>query len=439
MLFFIFPIQEFSDKWENVVHGTYLEGEMAMLDVLQKDVRNCRTDFPSLGRIVAGRPAAFFDGPGGTQVPNQVIDAISTYYKTCNANAHGPFVTSVETDETVLQAREAMAAMLGANGPECISFGANMTTLAFALSRAFSRVIQPGDEVLVTDLDHEANRGPWLSLTQHGAVVRSVRLSPDGTLDLDDLAAKLSDKTRLVAVGYSSNALGTVNDLTHIRRLTRAVGALLIVDAVHYAPHFSIDVQQLDPDVLLCSAYKFYGPHVGVLYTRPGLLDRLPTDKLRPQDDAAPFRIETGTLNFAALAGVTAAVRYIAAFGSGETLRERIVSGMNVIHAHELSLARRLFDGLAAMNHVRIYGQPFGEELRAPTISFTVEGVDSQQAACQLAEHGYFVWGGHFYAMRVIESLGLEKQGGLVRIGISVYNTEEEVDGLLQVVRQMAY
>ncbi|MFY0542644.1 cysteine desulfurase-like protein [Brevibacillus sp. H7] len=408
-----------------------------MLDVLQKDVRNCRNDFPSLARTVSGKQAAFFDGPGGTQVPNQVIDAISLYYKTCNANAHGPFVTSVETDETVKLAREAMAAMLGAPGPECISFGANMTTLAFALSRAFSRLLKPGDEVLVTDLDHEANRGPWQTLASHGAVIQSVRMTADGTLDMDDLSAKLSDKTRLVAVGYSSNALGTVNDLLHIRRLTRAVGALLIVDAVHYAPHFPIDVQQLDPDVLLCSAYKFYGPHVGVLYSRRGLLDRLPTDKLRPQDDDAPYRIETGTLNFASLAGVTAAVRYIAAFGSGGSLRERVVSGMETIHAHELALARRLYDGLQAMKHVRLYGQPFGEELRAPTVSFVVDGVDSQLAAKQLAEHGIFVWGGHFYAMRVIESLGLEEAGGLVRVGISVYNTAEEVDRLLEVVRAM--
>jgi cysteine desulfurase family protein (TIGR01976 family) len=410
---------------------------MDVLDLLQKDVGNCRTDFPSLARTVAGKPAAFFDGPGGTQVPNQVIDAINTYYKTSNANAHGPFVTSVETDETVAQAREAMAAMLGAPRPECISFGANMTTLAFALSRAFSRLLQPGDEVLITDLDHEANRGPWQALAGHGALVRSVRMTPDGTLDLDDLASKLSDKTKLVAVGYSSNALGTVNDLLHIRRLSRTVGALLIVDAVHYAPHFSIDVTQLDPDFLLCSAYKFYGPHVGVLYARPGLLDRLPTDKLRPQDDAAPYRIETGTLNFAALAGVTAAVRYIASFGSGETLRERIVSGMGVIHAHEASLAKRLYDGLAAMKHVRLYGPPFAEELRAPTVSFTVTGVNSQHAARVLADHGLFVWGGHFYAMSVIETLGLENTGGLIRVGISVYNTVEEVDRLLEAVRTM--
>jgi cysteine desulfurase family protein (TIGR01976 family) len=403
-----------------------------------KLLRDCRSDFPSLARLVAGKPAAYFDGPGGTQVPQQVIDAISRYYQTCNANAHGPFITSRETDEVVDRTREAMAAFLGAASGESISFGANMTSLAFALSRAISRLIQPGDEVVITALDHEANRGPWLRLAEHGAVIKNVGMTPDGRLDLDDLRAKLSPRTKLVAVGYSSNALGTVNDLPLIRRLSREVGAWLIVDAVHFAPHFPLDVQQLDPDFLLCSAYKFYGPHVGILYSRPGLLEQLPTDKLRPQLDEAPYRIETGTLNFAALAGVTAAVDYISAFGAGNTLRERILDAMNRIHALEDHLARRLYQALTSQTHVSVYGQPFDAGLRAPTLSFTVDGIQSQEAAGQLGEQGLFVWGGHFYAMSVIETLGLESQGGLIRVGISMYNTEEEVDRLAEAVGKLS-
>lgn len=403
------------------------------------DLLQSRNDFPSLARIVGGQPAAYFDGPGGTQVPEQVIAAIAAYYRTSNANAHGPFITSRETDEGVDRTRAAMAALLGAESPACISFGANMTSLAFALSRALSRVIGPGDEVLVTDLDHEANRGPWLRLAEHGAVVHSVRMKPDGTLDLEDFRAKLSHKTKLAAVGYSSNALGTVNDLARIREWTRETGTWLIVDAVHYAPHFPLDVSRLQPDFLLCSAYKFYGPHVGILYCRPGLLDQLPTDKLRPQQDEAPYRIETGTLNFAALAGVTAAVEYIASFGDGEQLRERVVSAMARIHQSESQLAKQIYDGLAALPGVTVYGLPYHRDgLRAPTISFTVEGVHSHEVARILGDQGLFVWGGHFYAMRVIESLGLEEQGGLVRIGVSLYNTAEEADRLITAVSKLS-
>jgi len=403
-----------------------------------KDLLQSRQDFPSLSRVVGGHPAAYFDGPGGTQVPEQVIEAISAYYRTSNANAHGPFVTSRETDETVDRARAAMAALLGAESPDCISFGANMTSLAFALSRALSRLIQPGDEVLVTDLDHEANRGPWLRLAEHGAVVHSVRMKADGTLDLDDFRAKLSNKTKLAAVGYSSNALGTVNDLARIREWTREAGAWLIVDAVHYAPHFPLDLSRLQPDFLLCSAYKFYGPHMGILYCRPGLLDQLPTDKLRPQLDEAPYRIETGTLNFAALAGVTAAVEYIASHGTGDHLRERVFSAMERIHHYETQMAKQVYEGLSALPGVTVYGLPYHRDgLRAPTISFTVDGVHSHDVARSLGDQGLFVWGGHFYAMRVIESLGLEAQGGLVRIGVSLYNTAEEADRLITAVDRL--
>ncbi|RNB84491.1 cysteine desulfurase-like protein [Brevibacillus fluminis] len=400
-------------------------------------VMELRKDFPSLSRTVSGYQAAYFDGPGGTQVPRQVIQAISHYYETCNANAHGPFVTSAETDQIVDRTREAAAALLGAPSPASISFGANMTSLAFALARALSRTIAPGDEVVITDLDHEANRGPWQTLAERGAIVHSVAITVDGRIDMEDFKSKLSPKTKIVAVGCSSNSLGTVNDLATIRELTHAIDALLIVDAVHFAPHFPIDVIELDCDFLLCSAYKFYGPHVGILYAREGLLDTLPTDKLRAQDDAAPYRIETGTPNFAALAGVTAAIEYIAAVGVGATLRQQLLTGMALVHDYEDALARKLYDGLSQMDHIQIFGQPFGDGLRAPTISFTVAGMNSGDVAAYLGERGLFVWGGHFYAMRIYEVYQLEEQGGLVRVGISLYNTEEEVDRLLEAVKAL--
>lgn len=396
-----------------------------------------RKDFPSLSRTVSGHQAAYFDGPGGTQVPRHVIQAISHYYETCNANAHGPFVTSAETDRVVDQTRAAAAALLGAPSPATISFGANMTSLAFALARALARAIAPGDEVVITDLDHEANRGPWQTLQERGAIVHSAAITADGRIDMDDFRSKLTSNTKIVAVGCSSNSLGTVNDLAAIRQLTRDVGALLIVDAVHFAPHFPIDVVSLDCDFLLCSAYKFYGPHVGILYAREGLLATLKTDKLRAQDDAAPYRIETGTPNFAALAGVTAAIEYIASLGHGDSLRERLLTAMATVHDYEDELARKLYDGLAAMEHVTLFGQPFGEGLRAPTISFTVAGMNSEDVAAYLGERGLFVWGGHFYAMRIYEVYQLEQQGGLVRVGISLYNTVEEVARLLEAVQAL--
>jgi cysteine desulfurase family protein (TIGR01976 family) len=259
----------------------------------------CRAAFPALRRTLAGQPLAFFDGPGGTQVPQAVIDAVSDYYVRCNANTHGQFVTAQESDQVIHETREHLAAFLGAPGWQEISLGANTTTMAFSLSRALARALKPGDEVVITQLDHEANRGPWLALADHGAVIKEVLLRPDGTLDPDSLSRKIGPRTRIVAIGYASNALGTVNDLALARRLSKQVGAWLIIDAVHAAPHFSLDVQALDADFLLCSAYKFYGPHVGVLYARQGLLAQLRPDRLSTQDPAAPFRIETGTLNHA--------------------------------------------------------------------------------------------------------------------------------------------
>lgn len=395
------------------------------------DCERCRRDFPSLARTVNGLPIAYLDGPAGTQVPEAVIEAISHYYRTANANTHGEFVTSRESDHVVMTAREAMAAFLGAPGWREISFGQNMTTLTFSLSQALVREMKPGDEIVITQLDHEANRGPWLHLRERGIVVREVALRPDGTLDPEDFARQVTERTRLVAVGLASNALGTVNDVALARRLSREVGAWLLLDAVHYAAHFPVDVLALETDFLLCSAYKFYGPHVGILYARPGLLDSLRTDKLRTQEDEAPWRIETGTLNHAALAGVTAAVEYIASWGTGETLRERIVSAMGAIGAWEHGLGSYYAENAGRIPGVMVQGPDFSGP-RAPTVSITLDGVRPIDAARALGERGLQVWDGHFYAIRAMEILGLAERGGVLRTGIVMYNTREEIDRLLE-------
>lgn len=393
-----------------------------------------RSDFPVFERRIEGRTLALFDGPGGSQVPQEVIEAVSHYYRHSNANTHGAFVTSRETDALLEETRRDCAAFLRAPEAETISFGANMTTLAFFLSRALGRTLQPGDEILITQLDHEANRGPWLQLRELGLVVREVTMTPAGVLDYDDFLSKLSERTRVTAVGWASNALGTVNNLGWIREQTRRVGSLLVVDAVHYAPHFSINVKTLEPDFLLCSAYKFYGPHVGILYSRPNLLGQLPTDRLSVQDARAPWRIETGTLNHAAIAGVRATIHYLAKFGEGPDLRSRIEQTFSRLERYENRLARRLWTGLSAIPSVQLYGPAFEEEQRAPTIAFRVRHLSPRAVAERLAERGIFVWDGDFYAARAIELLGLAGRGGVVRAGISMYTTEEDVDRLLEAV-----
>ena len=374
-----------------------------------------RTDFPALARLHEGRTLAHFDGPGGTQVPQTVIDAVSGCYRTANANTHGFFVTTVETDRMLHDARAAMADFLGADNARDISFGANMTTLAWGLAHAFARRFQPGDEVLVSNLDHEANRGPWLMLREHGMVVREIAIRPDATLDYDDFAAQVTPRTRLVAVGMASNAFGTVNDIARARELAYRAGAWLLVDAVHYAPHFPLDVRSLGVDFLLCSAYKFYGPHVGVLYSRNGLLDGLATDRLRTQDPRAPHRIETGTLNHAAIAGTLAAVDYLASLGAGASRRERVIAALNRVAEYERELAQRIWRGLQRLPAVTLVGPPFGTGRRAPTVSFTVAGLEAAEVCRRLAERGICAWDGHFYAIRPIELLGLLERGATSR------------------------
>ena len=402
------------------------------------DSASVRSQFPSLQRIHNNQPMVFLDGPAGTQVPQSVIDAITNYYKTSNANTHGTFITTNETDQVVHHMRECMAALLGAESGQCISIGQNMTTLNFALARAISRVLKPGDEVLITQLDHEANRGPWLTLRDVGVKVREVNLLPNGLLDYDDFEKKINENTKLVCMGMSANSIGTVNNFKLVRKLTYKYNSWLLLDAVHYAPHFAIDVQEIGCDFLLCSAYKFYGPHVGILYTKPGVLDRLPTDRLRTAGQTAPDCIETGTLNHAAIAGVAAAVEFMANLGNGNTMREKLINAYHKISTHEYVLASKLYEGLKKIPGVNVVGQDFSSTSRTPTLSFTMEGKTPAQVCEQLAKKNICAWDGHFYAIHAIEVLGLLEKGGVTRLGVSVYNTVQEIDFTLAEIERIA-
>jgi cysteine desulfurase family protein (TIGR01976 family) len=401
------------------------------------NIPTLRAQFPSLSRLHNSKPLIFIDGPAGTQVPEYVINAMSDYYKRSNSNTHGAFVTTNETDALIHAMRQTVATFLGTEGPETISVGQNMTTLNFSLARGIGRMLQPGDEILITQLDHEGNRGPWLSLRENGVIVREVNLLGNGLLDYEDFEKKINERTRLVAMGMASNAIGTVNDFKLVRKLTYRYNTWLLLDAVHYAPHFSIDVQEIGCDFLLCSAYKFYGPHVGILYSKPGLLDQIPTDRLRTAGQSAPDKIETGTLNHAAMAGVKASIEFIAKQGNGNTLREKILDAYDCIGKHERALAEILYNGLKAISGVKIIGQPFGSVQRSPTISFIKDGKTPWQVCQQLAAQNICAWDGHFYAIHAIEVLGLLEKGGVTRMGISAYNTEEEINKVLKAVQSL--
>ena len=391
-----------------------------------------RNQFPALSRLHNKKSLVFFDGPAGTQVPDKTIDAISNYYKRSNANTHGAFITTQETDTMMEATRSTVAEFLGAEGGHTISFGQNMTTLNFSLSRAIGRSLQVGDEIVITQLDHESNRGPWLALRAQGVIVREVLLKEDGTLDYEDFENKINERTRLVAMGWASNIFGTINEVAKVRAMTYEVGALLVIDAVHYAPHFSIDVQALGCDFLICSAYKFYGPHVGLLYSKPGCLDRLQTDRLRTTYQYAPYSIETGTLNHAAIAGVKAGIDFIASIGKGRTLRKQLTSAMKIIHSHEIALSHRLYNGLKSIKKIQLYGPTMDVGVRAPTMSFIYKGKTAREVCEYLAQHNICAWNGHFYAIKATEVLGLLEKGGVTRMGMSVYNEEKEVDKALE-------
>lgn len=401
-----------------------------------------RAQFPSLGLTLDGHPAVFFDNPGGTQVPQSVIDAVSGYYASQNANVGGAFETSRRTDAVVVGARAAMADLLGAPGPETIVFGPSMTALTFHLARSLAETIQPGDEVVVTALDHDANVAPWLDLEAAGAVIRAVDIRPeDGTLDLDGLRAMLNTRTRLVAVTHASNAVGTIPPMEQIVEMAHAVGAWVFIDAVQYAPHGPLDVQELGCDFLACSAYKFFGPHLGILYGKAEHLKALTPHKVRPSKDAIPYRWELGTLSHESLAGLTAAVTYLEHIGTGETRRARLLSAMTHLQRYEQTLSKRLLDGLAAIDDVTVYGPTDTARLaeRLPTVAFTWPRLPPRATAEHLAAHGICVWSGNYYALSLMERLGLEDTGGAVRVGLAHYNTPAEVDRLLAVLADVSH
>jgi cysteine desulfurase family protein (TIGR01976 family) len=374
-----------------------------------------------------------------------VIEAIATYYRTSNANHDGAFLTSRRSDAAVDEAHQAMADLLGAAHASEIKFGANMTSLTFHVSRSIAATMRPGDEIVVTILDHEGNVGPWKAIAaDRGLVVRTVDIhDADATLDLDSLDAVLGPRTKLVAVGWASNAVGTINPVAEIVRRAHAVGAWTYLDAVHAAPHLSLDVQAVGTDFLACSTYKFFGPHAGVLYGRAELLERIPAYKLRPAED----RFETGTGNFEGLNGVTAAVEYIAGIGDAygtatpdASRRERLVAGMTAIRGYEMDLYRRLVDGLEAIPGLTLYGitDRARFEDRTPTAALRLDGIAPRGVATALGAEGIAVWDGDFYATGLIERLGLLDRGGVVRIGLTHYNTAAEVDRLIEALGRIA-
>jgi cysteine desulfurase family protein (TIGR01976 family) len=417
-----------------------------------KVVSTLRSEFPALQQTKDGRPIIFFDGPGGTQVHRSVIDAIGRYLTEANSNAHGEFLYSHRTDEIADEAHRALADFVNASSPEEIVFGANMTSLTFHISRAIGKILKPGDEIVLSRLDHDANIAPWLALQERGVVIRYVDFNPDDcTLNMDAMEVVVGPKTKVVAVGYASNATGTVNDVKQIAKLAHAVGAWIYVDAVHYAPHGPIDVQSIDCDFLVCSTYKFFGPHLGALYGRYNLLDALPAYKVRPADNMPPGKFQTGTPNFEGMAGAEAAINYLASIGrryGGKYhsqfpdfggRRQDLKVGMASIRDYEKGLCHRLLEGLQAIPGLSIYGitDPAEYGNRVPTVSFTMEGTTPQNIARRLNDANIFVWNGNFYALSVTEQLGLEEQGGMLRVGLNHYNTATEVDYLLEVLSDM--
>ncbi len=401
-----------------------------------KSVDSIRAQFPALRRTHRGFPVAYFDGPGGTQVPQSVVDTVSDYLCNHNANTHWNYPTSTETDEMLEQARVAFADFLGGT-PEEIAFGANATSLAFHVSRALGRQFTAADEVVITELDHHANVGPWQALAkERGCTLRVVKMdTATGVLDWTDFEQKVTTKTKLVAVGAASNALGTITDVQRAAKLAHSVGALIFVDAVHYAPHHLVDVRAIDCDFLVCSAYKFYGPHIGALWCRNGVLESLPFAKLEPSPNEGPERAETGTLNHEGIAGAAAAVDFLASLAKGPNRRKQVASSMTATDERCARLTRQLWEGLVQVRGVTLYG-PKPDAPRTSTVAFTVAGVPSGEVARQLSDKGVFVSHGNFYAATVIKRLGLGAEG-LVRAGCACYTTAEEVDRLLQAVSNL--
>jgi cysteine desulfurase family protein (TIGR01976 family) len=396
------------------------------------DIHTVRQGFPALERTVDGRTVAYLDGPGGTQVHRSVIDSMSGFMERGGSNLHGAFATSQETDDVVDNARDAVADLFGSGADEIV-FGQNMTSLTYAISRALSHTWNPGDNIVVTRLDHDANVSPWMQAARDANVeVRFIDFDADEgcELDLDTLATALDTRTRLVAFTHASNAVGTVTPVADIVRAAHEVGALTYVDAVHQTPHGLVDVRRTNTDFLVASAYKWFGPHTGCLFGKAHLLETVEPYKLRPAPDSSPDRWETGTQSFESLAGVTAAVDYIASLGTGATRRERIVSGYGAISDHERKLSDRFLSSLREMDGITLYGRPTSDG-RTPTFAIDVDGVSPAEAAERLGNAGCFVWSGDYYAYEVMHRLGKAPEG-LVRIGFTHYNTPEEVDRVLE-------
>jgi cysteine desulfurase family protein (TIGR01976 family) len=400
-------------------------------------VEAIRAQFPALERLHGGLPVAYFDGPGGTQVPRRVVDAMADYLYHHNANTHWSYPTSAETDAAIVDAREAVADMVNA-APDEIAFGNNMTTITFHVARALGRGWGPGDEVVVTELDHHANVAPWKALAhERGVTIRTVPFTAaTGTLDWDALSAAIGPQTRLLAIGAASNALGTITDVAAAARLARAAGALVFVDTVHFAAHGVIDARAMDCDFLACSAYKFYGPHAGFLYGKRDRLAALDVPKLIPAPDEVPERLETGTQNHEGIVGTGAAVDFLASLGTGASRRDRLTSALGMLHTRGEVLLDSLWNGLGGIDGVRLFGPPPGTA-RTPTVSFVVDGVPSETVAIALAERGVFVSHGDFYATTVTERLG-HGADGVVRAGCACYTTSEEVERLVEGVRRIA-
>ena len=414
-------------------------------------VQSLRQIFPALRKITNGQPAAFFDGPAGTQVPQMVIDAIGDYLINHNANHDGLFETSVQSDQMLATAHQAAADLVGASDPETVSFGSNMTTLTLALSRSISQTWNPGDEIVLSRLEHDANFTPWvLAARDRGVSVKMIDVDPtDCTLRLEQYREKITDRTRLVAVGCASNAVGTINPVKSICEMAREAGAISFLDAVHYAPHASMDVQRWDCDFLVCSAYKFFGPHIGIMYGKRNQLESLQPYKLRTAPETIPGRWMTGTQNHECIAGTLAAIDYLASIAqlaSGEQATEqtadqhqinnrrpRLESSMRIIRQYEQSLLIHLMEGLRRLPEIKVWGitDPASFDQRLPTLSITHPRHTPKAIAKQLAEDGIYVWHGNYYALPLTESIGVEPDG-MVRIGLCHYNTLTEVDRLLK-------
>ena len=411
---------------------------MASPTAIDLDLQSVRRQFPALALKVDGQPVVYVDNPAGTQVPQRVIDRTAEYWRTMNANQGGTFATSRRSDALIAQVRQAAATLLNAASADEIVFGPNMTTLTFAVSRAIGRELKPGDEIVVTRLDHDAIVSPWLALQERGVTVRLVDIQvPECTLDMSDLQRQLTPRTRLVAVTHASNAVGTIPDLAAVSRVAHAAGAWLWVDAVHYGPHGPIDVRAIDCDFLVCSSYKFFGPHQGILYGRRELLQRLRPYKVRPASDEVPSRWETGTQNHECLAGLLGAFEYLAELGGADrVVRPALEAAMDRIRRHERALVARLIDGLQQIPGITLYGitAPAEFDHRVPTVSLTWPPHRPEAVARWLASHQVFVTHGDHYATELMTKLGLVDEGGTLRIGMAHYNTASEVDLVLELL-----